>query len=125
MDPRYLQLAENAEHAASIIGNPETGDYLLLDVRQAVPPAASKFARIVVDHRMRHLGVIGMLGGVPRVVLAVPMDAESIATLVHTFVQSAGEAMPARMAAEVERPVDDFVAFMDRLWALEDPRSEE
>lgn len=124
MDPRYLQLAES-EHAVSIIGNPETGDYILLDVRQAVPPAASKFARIVVDHGMRHLGVIGIVGGVPRVALAVPVDAESIATLAHTFVQQAGaEAMPARITAEVERPVDDFVTFMDRLWALEDPRSE-
>lgn len=120
MNPRYLQLALSAEHAFSLIGDPEARRYVMLDVREPAPPAASDFARSVVEHRMRHLGVIGMVRGVPRLELGVPVDRESIAMLMDAFVRR----VPTRLIAEIEQLEDDFVPFAQRLWRLEDPRPE-
>lgn len=124
MDSRFLQIAGSAEYAASIIGNPETQVYILLDTRTPAPSAASETARIMAERHMRYLGVIGIVQGVPRVALSVPLDADSIALLAHTFVQRI-EADTMSATVIVDRPhQDDFVRFAEALWRLEDPRTE-
>lgn len=123
MDSRFLQLAKSADYAASILGNPDTQAYILLDARTPPPSAVSETARIFVERHMRYLGVIGMVQGVPRMVLRVTLDADSIVLLTHTFVQRIDpEATPAMVT--VDRPENDFVRFAEALWRLEDPRTE-
>jgi hypothetical protein len=124
MDQRFLQLAESADYAASIIGNAETRDYLLLDLRQPAPSCNSETVRTVIAYHMRYLGVVGIVEGVPRVVLGVPLDPDSISLLTHSFVRRIeAETNPLRIVAGVEKP-DDFLQFMQSLWALKDLRLE-
>lgn len=68
--------------------------------------------------------MIGWFGGVPRVVLDAPIDADSIAALTHAFLRRINFADGVLSAHVEPKDEDAFVSFAESLWSLEDPRAD-
>lgn len=122
---QLVQLLDRAQYACGIMGRPETGDYALVPANPSLVLPPDAIIQKGQREAWRLLGVIGTVDGKPRVALAEHLDPETLVQLTDAFlsplITAALDHFGPPNAMETG---DDFVRFMERLWALPDPRSD-
>jgi hypothetical protein len=108
---KFEHLAFHATYAVCILANSTASDFELIDLG---PERLNEEQRRKLSERgMEFIGVIGIVAGVPRVALAVPLDPPTTSALSHAFVQRIEDAING-----VERAAGDGAEWMQRLYNL-------
>lgn len=121
------QLAE-AEHAVYIIANPEGTDCEFVPLKLDPATAKSVWGDLRARWAGRNLtcsGVAGVINGVPVVMMKEePSDFLLVVRLTAAFAQWVADSSekPDPQSCDSVVPQGDEVAFLERLWSLEDPR---
>jgi len=125
MDEKFLQLAEQAPHSCWVLtGNPGTHDFVVFPVLES--PSLETLA----EFRQRgfiFLGVTAIVDGRPVTKLAVPLDQESLDSLIGVACKAVEEEISARLSVPriEERAVGAaFDFFMRSLMDLPDTRTD-
>ncbi len=114
---KFEQLAMEAQLAVCILANADVSDIELVNLKAV--PLHNETTRDFTGRGLRFIGVIGIVQGVPRSALAVPLDPVRTSALSQAFIAYTQSLLDANL-----KPKDDFELFMTRLCALEDPRLE-
>jgi len=124
---KFTELAATAQVLSQIIGNPETGDFVL--VEEPVPECVSQG---LAAQGMRFCGLLGIVDGATRAALKEELSDEAYTGLAQIFNQQVMRVLAARLeerdrseaerATAVSGPVDDFVSWANALHDLPDLR---
>ena len=115
---KFERLAWDATYAVCILGNPESRDFELVDI--GPKPLTEERRRKMSERGLGFLGVLGIVGGVPRAALAVELDPVTQSALVQSFLQRIEDAINT-----VEKAAKgDSAEFLQRLYKIPDNRSE-
>lgn len=80
---KFEQIAADAEYAFVILANLDTDDMQFVDLT----PVPADTARAFAERGLGFVGVVGWVGGHPRVALEVELDSETIQRMTEAFVQ--------------------------------------
>lgn len=140
---RLEQIAATAQVCALILGNVETGDFALLPLTGASLTRPYLERVFWSPRRLRICGVTGLVNGCPRTALSEPLEDEDIRGLAQLFteycaqvfaerpelsraaierVEAAVTAVDGTLTAVLATPVDESVAWCERLYWLPDTR---
>lgn len=113
----FQTLAMRSEISAAILANEDATDFELLPVapRGISDDDANRLVQQWAGRGLSFIGVAGMIEGVPQTALDVPLDAVRIAALSAAFL---------RHCEQIERQKGDSVEWCERLYSLEDPRTD-
>jgi hypothetical protein len=103
---RFEQLVFDSQFAVGIFGNPELSDFELMRVTS---PGPGHYDRDKLG-RMVFVGVMGLCTGVPRSVLAVPLDEAATSALAQAFLSYLEDTANAELVTAFE------VAFLARMY---------
>ncbi|MGO9937927.1 MAG: hypothetical protein ACLPH3_09680 [Terracidiphilus sp.] len=113
MYDRYEKIAGFAEYPVGVVGNPQTFDFEIVDLRGGVTEWRDTTGRCAY-----WLGTIGTVNGQPRSELAEPLDAVATAYVGQLYAAHVTRALEAQRAADIGDEID----FLERLYALPDLR---
>jgi hypothetical protein len=129
MYDRFEQLALDAQLAVGILGNPTTSEFALIDLTG--PDPLPDFRGEIALRGFCFIGVAGLVLGVPRTALAVPLDNAEEDKLSQAYIRHVTGVRDGRIHAATPSaptraivPGDDSEQFLWRLWSLKDPRPE-
>jgi hypothetical protein len=117
---RSIQLTGESTIAVFILVGAHPGDAEFVPLRPR-PADAAMWAEIRsrwAGRELREAGVLGVVGGNVRCAFKEPLDEPCIAALAEAFVAYCETLAPGRIGK------GDEVEWLERLWALPDPRAE-
>jgi hypothetical protein len=115
MYDKFQTIAAYGQPAVCILGNPETSEFLLIDLAPGPLPAD---LRQTADARgLYFIGAAGLVQGGPRAAFAEPLDNASVDALALAFLAHIGAQLN-----ETLKPKDDFERFAEGLLRLPDSR---
>ncbi len=83
---KFEQIAEGADFPVCFLGNTETADYELLDLkRKPLLPESEK--ENLLSRGLCFIGVMGIVEGVPAAALAEPLDAATASALAQAYLR--------------------------------------
>jgi hypothetical protein len=115
MFDKFEAIAGYAAHPVCILGNLQTSDFELMDVRDPEPLSEDTIHEIR-RRGLRFIGAVGIVEGKPRTALDEPLDEATKFALSMAYLQFVAEAN--------RKPKGDSAAFLARLHSLEDPRGD-
>jgi len=117
MYDKQLCLVADAELSVSLLGNPQTSDFELVDTAQL--PLSEDHLNRLRARGMYYLGVTGLVGGTPRTALIEGLSHSDIGALTSAFL-----AYLATVLQLPQKPAPSpAVEWVAELFALEDPRT--
>jgi hypothetical protein len=124
MYDKFEQIAATAQVCAAVLGNPLTGDFVLLPLT-GEPISRPDLVRLMLSG-LRLCGVVGLVDGCQRTALSEPIEDADMRSLAEGFALYC-----VQVFAEREREghiknttaQDDSEQWLRRLWALEDSRT--
>jgi len=99
---KFEKLVEESQYAVAILANLDTNDTQFVDL-SAVP---TEQARAFAERGLEFCGIVGVVGGQPRVALAVELDAESITAITQAFIHHVRKLSAATWAMRPDRNVN-------------------
>ena len=110
---KHEVIAGFAQYPASILGNLETRDFVLIAMNDLPLSEPSR-----LDYTARgftYIGDVGILNGKPRTALYEPLDNDAITALSAAYI---------RLVEAALKPKDASEEWLKKLWALGDQRGE-
>ena len=120
----FEQFASTANHAAFVLGNPVTKDFLLVSL---ATPMEDGLRDETARRGLRFCGVLGTVDGLPRSAFSEPLDADFVISIAQAYIACVPQAEIDRLSERHSARLDpskpnDFAEFMTRLHALQDTR---
>ncbi|MGH9644352.1 MAG: hypothetical protein ACRD3Q_18270 [Terriglobales bacterium] len=112
----FEQIINDAQLSVAIVGNPEASRFALIDT--AAPPLQEQTRAALIQSDCRFLGVVGLVGGAPRVAFTEPLEGPIMEAISRAFLSFVEKEINRRVIAQG----GDSIAWLQRLYTLPDMR---
>jgi hypothetical protein len=113
---KFQQLAWDSTYAVGIVADPKASNFELIELG---PEQSEARSRELSERGMVFVGVIGIVNGLPRASLAVPLDPMALITLSQAFIHRIEDKING-----VSKCFGDSNEWMTHLYNLPDTRNE-
>jgi hypothetical protein len=119
MHNKFEKLVWDAQLAVCILGNPQTSDFILIDL---TAPLRDMRSEISAQRGLYFLGAAGIIQGAPRTALAEPLDNAAVDALAGAYVRHVESVLASRISKATVPLQNDSETWLWRLWSLKDTR---